>query len=265
MTSLDHFLLTRFAVRIREGAPAPSAEWIKSRLVMFERICLPSVLAQTSNDFRWLLFVDGAVELGIVNSLRALLPPHAEIVRVRGVCERGVIASEVRARVSTSQVITSRVDNDDALHPTFIAKARQRLQGEQHAFLNFRRGYQYSRRRLLAYSHPSNAFISLVERSDAAELTTVFADWHVRLNKYGRIIQDSSTRMWVQNCHGGNVKNQERGLRVNHRLPSRSFPYLELKAQNPFEITLDFISTVMNVVRSLAKKPTALRRLLGKA
>ncbi|MBY8850425.1 putative rhamnosyl transferase, partial [Saccharothrix sp. MB29] len=57
---MDHVVLTRFnlpsvgaesVVRAQEG-------WLTKRVGLFERYCLPSVAAQTSSDFRWLIYFD---------------------------------------------------------------------------------------------------------------------------------------------------------------------------------------------------------------
>lgn len=265
MTGIEHFLLTRFAVRIREAASAPDPTWISARVEIFKAVCLPSVLAQTSKDFRWLVFLDSDVSQDLVSELEAILPSNGEIIRVEGVCARDAIAAAVQSRTSGEKVITSRVDNDDALHPTYIAKVRASLEPLDLSFVNFTRGYQYSRRRLLNYAHPSNAFISLVEPVGREMLITVFADWHTRLRNYGPIVQVKAGRMWVQNCHGGNVKNQERGLRANLVRGAASFPFLDLKHQSPVEFTVDYIATAVNIMSAVLRKPAALMRLVGRS
>ncbi|MCU1424755.1 MAG: hypothetical protein JWM51_1046, partial [Microbacteriaceae bacterium] len=56
----DHVLLTRFnlpsagvesLIRAQEG-------WLRTRVELFERYCVPSVLAQTSSSYRWLIYFD---------------------------------------------------------------------------------------------------------------------------------------------------------------------------------------------------------------
>jgi hypothetical protein len=51
----DHFLLTRFNVRIEERA---SEGWLRHRLRYFEALCRASVVSQTEPSFTWLVYFD---------------------------------------------------------------------------------------------------------------------------------------------------------------------------------------------------------------
>ena len=57
---VDHVLLTRFnlpsagaesIVRAKDG-------WLRARIELFRRFCLPSVLRQTRQDFKWIIYLD---------------------------------------------------------------------------------------------------------------------------------------------------------------------------------------------------------------
>ena len=56
---IQHFIVTRFNQCAHADAPLVSDEWMKDRFVLFERICLPSVEAQTDQDFRLILCCHG--------------------------------------------------------------------------------------------------------------------------------------------------------------------------------------------------------------
>jgi len=262
--SIDHFLLTRFYVRIKPGAALPGDEWLRSRLPFFESVCLPSVLDQNSSDFRWLVFVDAGGPPWVSEYLLGKLPSNAEIVPVHGVCDGPEISKAVGSRVSAHRVITSRVDSDDALGSRYISSVRAALAGRERLFLNFTHGYQLSRRRLLRYSHPSNAFISLVEPRSEAPMT-VFVDWHDRVSRHARIVQDDGYRAWVQNCHGANVRNSERGVRADHQKALRDdFRFLELRPQKRAEYLWDVSRTASRAILAVLRKPTRILRLLGR-
>ncbi|MFB8894104.1 glycosyltransferase [Microbacterium plantarum] len=261
MTDLDHLLLTRFYVRIKSGAQLPSEQWLKERIDSFEHVCLPSVRAQTSLDFRWLLFIDAESPVWVTEYLASVIPPNAEVVVCEGVCDGSLISDAVSRRTHRSKVITSRVDSDDALHPAFIETVADRLREETGVFLNFPDGLQLSRGRLLSYSHPSNPFISLVEPT-GPNLMTVFVDWHDRLGRHGPIVQQRGYRAWVQNCHGANVRNQERGIRVWAPRDKFGYEMLALRRQNLAEYFLDLTSTTVRAMVSVLRRPARLRRLI---
>ncbi|GAA1421035.1 glycosyltransferase [Agrococcus citreus] len=261
MSDFEHFLLTRFAVRIKPGAPLPSDEWLRSRISIFEAICLPSVLRQSTQSFSWLLFVDSSVPVATRERLERVLPKNAEVVIVDAVCEERTIVHALLKRATKPYVVTSRLDNDDAIDPDYISIVQREIGRTPRVFLNFPRGLQYSRARLLAYRHASNAFISHVD-ARGPHMQTVFVDWHDRLARHGVIRQWSEREMWLQNCHGGNVKNQERGIRVSANQHRGRYPFLVLPSETQWGLLSDKAWTSMNLLRQVARNPKALRRLL---
>jgi hypothetical protein len=57
--TFEHVLLTRFNVRYVEDPNAPSIgtdpDWLARRFELFERYCLPSVIAQSAQNFSWII------------------------------------------------------------------------------------------------------------------------------------------------------------------------------------------------------------------
>lgn len=53
-----HYLLTRFNLSLwqedKNGLTIDREEWIRKRLKLFETYCLPSVVGQTCQEFRWI-------------------------------------------------------------------------------------------------------------------------------------------------------------------------------------------------------------------
>ena len=63
-----------------------------------------------------------------------------------------------------SILITSRLDNDDAIARDFVEMVQNCFTKQEVEFINFTYGAQYSDGRMFARLDPSNAFISLIER-----------------------------------------------------------------------------------------------------
>lgn len=260
--SLDHFLITRFYVRIKSDAALPGEAWLIRRLEQFERVCLPSVAGQTEKHFGWLVFVDHDCPNWVLEYLHERLPENAEIVVNDGACTRTNIAAAVARRAKNGKIITSRVDSDDGLRSDFIERVQLTLREHHYAVLNFPRGYQLSRGRMLLYSHPSNAFISMVEPKGEQLPVTVFADWHDRISRHAPLIQGAGDRLWVQNCHGENVRNQERGIAARHDAAQRLFPGIPLRRQSALKYAVDVVKTSIRVALLVAVKPNRIRRIL---
>jgi hypothetical protein len=62
-------VITAFNIFGRNGD-----DWLVPRMRMFKEVCLPSVLAQTSKDFTWLILVDADIPYAYWAELRELAP-----------------------------------------------------------------------------------------------------------------------------------------------------------------------------------------------
>lgn len=216
---LAHVVLTRFAVRLTEDAAAPSDEWIARRRRLFEAYCLPSMQAQTRQDFRWVLFVDPGISetsRAELASYRSVLPgivvadlsPDDPLGYERAV--RALLPDEATA------VVTTRIDNDDAVSVDHIARIREAVAGvaadERRAFV-FTSGYELSAGRLYWRPFPRSPFASLVEPT-LGTLSTVMGAGHEALDAVAPVTELAGDAAWLQVVHGDNILNRVRGVRV---------------------------------------------------
>src|SRR6056297_2423472 len=116
---LTHVIMTRFnlATPGREAAMRNDPGWLADRFELFEDYCLPSVAAQTERGFYWILYFDENTPPEYkerITALRDVFPFHAYYT--------GLFPSEGWPRsvsetvsVETPFLLTSRLDNDDAL------------------------------------------------------------------------------------------------------------------------------------------------------
>jgi len=185
----------------------PDEAWLDDRFRLFETFCLPSVRAQTARDFHWLVFFDAQTPerfreraLGLARggcfepcfveeggapewqAVRALLPPGCE------------------------WVLTTRLDNDDALHTGFVAAVQAAFQPRPE-LLNLPLGYVLDsrRRRLYTTRQPASPFLSRCE--PAADPRTVLqAGAHDSLVAAPRQLEAGP--LWLQVVHGRNAANR---------------------------------------------------------
>jgi hypothetical protein len=209
-TEFRHLILTRFNVRIQQCDP-PGAEWLAHRFDLFERFCFPSVRAQTCGNFDWVLFC----QPGMPDAMRARIREYSEWktfqpVYFRSVFEQAMVRAAIADLVrGYSHVITTRLDNDDAICRTFVETLQQNFTGQDFEFLNFTNGYIRERDRLYRGRHESNPFISLVERTE--DFSTVYCDNHMDLAQLGPIRQIAEPAAWMQVVHEHNLSNQAWG------------------------------------------------------
>ncbi len=216
MNTFRHVILTRFNIRVEQAAPADSS-WLDHRFALFERFCLPSVQAQKCQNFTWVLFCDPDIPAKYHDRIAAYAQwPNLRPIFFRHVFDKDMVRATVAAMaIDCTHLITSRLDNDDAICRTFIESVQTRFSGQDFEFLNFTNGYILDAEEGTIWSgqHSSNAFISLVERAD--NYSTVYCANHMELNLWGPIHQIENPVGWLQVVHRKNLLNRVWGTPVS--------------------------------------------------
>ncbi|WP_136610011.1 glycosyltransferase [Sinomonas albida] len=214
--NIDHVLLTRFNLPSRgiESLVRAKAGWLRDRLALFERFCLPSVAAQTAPGLRWIVYLDTESPAWLKDRMDAfgasgaLVPlyreevPHGDLLRdlsdVTG--HRGDV------------LVTSNLDNDDGVAVDFAARIQAAVTDRRRTALYLDNGLIRQGNALYRRRDPHNAFCSVAETWD--EPLTCWADWHNRLGGIMPVRNIGGQPGWLQVVHGGNVSNRVRGARV---------------------------------------------------
>lgn len=222
--TVRHFLLTRFNLRMagldrdREGKPVLGPEWLSERLDLFERYCAPSVAGQTYRDFTWLLFLDEdtPAEARTRVSEAVSAAPDAELVFLPPIMNDEPVARAVTDRfdVDPDLLITSRVDNDDALHEDALSAVRAAARPSRREFLNLRFGYVTDGVTARVKSHKYGHYTSLVEPSSRDAFRTVHCGIpHGRARHFAPFRQLTDMPYWLEVIHGRNAANRVPGER----------------------------------------------------
>jgi hypothetical protein len=216
MTGFEHLLLTRFNVTHhtldKHGKRVNTDQWMDHRFKLFETFCLPSVAGQSETNFQWLVFFHRdtpAKHRSRIDSYRELfhfvpvyIGDESELVRM--VLDH--VAGHVR------QLITTRLDTDDAIHKDMIAAVQAAFQEQANEFVNPLYGYTYDLGDNSIYETrvESNPFISLIEsrRADGARpFNTVWSVRHTQAAERGPIRNITKQPYWLQVVHDRNVIN----------------------------------------------------------
>src|SRR4051812_14454073 len=124
---LDHVLLTRFNLPSagHEGLVRAKENWLRDRVALFERYCLPSVRAQTCQDFTWIVYFDPQSP----QWLRDWAGEHQDSgdfhVVYRDEVPRAVLLDDIRAALPGAPrgtLLTTNLDNDDSVARDFVAR-----------------------------------------------------------------------------------------------------------------------------------------------
>lgn len=210
---IDHVILTRFnlpsvgvesIVRAQEG-------WLRTRVALFEKYCVPSVLSQTSSNFRWLIYFDPESP----EWLRSLIAGYEKAGTFVPIYRESVspteLVDDIRSLTGAggATLITSNLDNDDALAVDFLQRLQDSVPAAPRAALYFSHGLITSPGGLYFRTDRHNAFCSVRETWDAPD--TCWVDWHDRLPKRMTVQLIAGDPGWLQVVHGRNVSNRVRG------------------------------------------------------
>jgi hypothetical protein len=215
--TISRILLTRFNVRI--GAVAnpkvTSTHWLAERMHLFRHVTVASIRSQRVQPDRWFVFFDVATPEATrreIAQLQREVPILAPVF-----CEglgADVYLTAVRSWLpsSTEWLISTRIDNDDALHPNALASVYESAEIGRKEFINPLRGLVVSGGKAFRKRDYSSPFISLSEPSHA--FSTVWVGQHHKLRNFGSVRQIAAKDLWIQVVHGGNLANQVRGVRA---------------------------------------------------
>lgn len=217
---IQHFLITRFNLRFgamdadKRGRAVRTSDWLDDRIGLFEHYCLPSVLHQRQHDFRWLILLDRESDDRLRQRARRWAESGAgriEPVYLPPVERQEHMARPVLERLEpdTELLVTTRLDNDDALHEDALAEVRRRVRPGRREFLNLRLGYVTDGRAARVTSHKYSPFTTLVEPRGASELRTVHCGLrHGRVRRFAPVRQIAERPLWLRVVHDRNLANR---------------------------------------------------------
>lgn len=227
MSTFEHFLLTRFNVPLKFDLPPGQqpkhmgidAGWLARRFELFERVCLGSVQRQTEGAFQWLVFMDWATPVAFKEKMAALTVRHEFLRPVYcSQFDEAAALAEIHRREAPGMIrITTRLDNDDAIHPRMIGRVQELAR--RHAdsmdlkkgfFISFPLGCCERNGDFYVQRYRCNPFTSFVSAPECER--TVLGGDHRYIAEVAPVIFEHARPMWCQVIHGENVANQLRGV-----------------------------------------------------
>jgi hypothetical protein len=229
MTSaISHVLLTRFNlpslgaesfIRAREN-------WLRQRISLFEKYCVPSVRMQTVPDLKWIIYLDPESPDWLKNRMLELSASQLFAPIYREEVQRYDLLADIYSVVGTprERLVTTNLDNDDGLARDFAERVQAVSLGPTRRVIYVDDGLIVGRQKLYLLRDRQNAFCSVAEPWDAP--MTCWSEWHTELEKTMPAAHVRGGPGWLQVIHGDNVSNRIRGKRVSPLRYRGSFPGL---------------------------------------
>jgi len=221
-----HYLVTRFNIKKnnwREKVAEKSSwsRWMYKRVKMFEKYCLPSVLNQTTKNFKWIICIDTDTTNKYTKYFDELDHKY-EIVNILEVPNisklTDVLKSEIKSSVKNEYkyIVTTRLDNDDCIDRRYMGKIQDEVEKKNTDILSMEKGYQlllgknkYLREKI---TH-KGPFMSMVEDINKNKIETIYDKGHPQWNEE-RIRPIKNEAYWLQIIHGDNLQNDESSGKV---------------------------------------------------
>lgn len=222
MINLQHFVLTRFNLLLwqkdKEGCKVRTIEWLEHRFNLFEKYCLPSLCNQTCQEFEWIVLFDSSTPEKYRNRITGYQAKCPQFIPVfveppDGRYFASIFRREVVKRLKASRIITTYLDNDDALDRSFIEDLQSRaIKANYGQFINYTDGYQFytDYKYLLHIRYPRNHFVSVVEKGDPTTLKTIYGyGSHYYIDKIAgvKIERVNDKPLWCEVIHEKNMGN----------------------------------------------------------
>lgn len=226
--NVDHVLLTRFNLPTGgvEARIRASETWLTNRWALFQQYCAPSVAAQTTADFDWVIYFDPESPDWLKRAIQPCVEEGLFTAIFRAEAPRDVLVSDLKGivRHGDGMLLTTNVDNDDGLAVDFMRRLRDAVDFRDQRALYLTRGLIKSDDAVYLRHDPHNAFCSVAEPWD--DPRTCWDDWHILLGRSMPVVEIDGAPGWLQVVHGENVSNRVRGRLVSSAAWTGSFPGL---------------------------------------
>jgi len=250
--------MTRFnlATRGREEAFRRAEDWLEGRFELFERYCLPTLAAQTCQDFDWIIYFDDRTPQWArarVRQAQAIRRFHACYTPLFGADGWRRTVLDLVGEDRRDALLTSTLDNDDGLAIDYVQRVQDFASpfvGGPAVALNVEEGFVLRDRALFHHHHPSNAFVNLLEPY-GRRLRTANAVRHMELASHVTVHQVPGPPGWLQVVHGSNVSNRIRGRRVPPQVAEGRFQPGFLHISEPDLVSLGLERLLLSPIRSL--------------
>ncbi|MEC5184921.1 hypothetical protein RCH12_002392 [Cryobacterium sp. MP_3.1] len=233
--TVDHVLITRFNLPTPgpEGRLRQREGWLTGRADLFEKYCLPSVRAQTNQNFRWLVYLDPDSPEWLIQRLAPYVRDQVFEPIYRAAVTPAIILDDIRAGRTTpsADLLTTNLDNDDGLAADFVDRLQRIPPSGPRSALYLASGLILGPDGLFLRVDKLNAFCSVRETWN--DPVTCWADWHTLLPRSMPSVAVSGPPAWLQVVHGSNVSNRVRGRLVASSGYAALFPTLPTDLDQP--------------------------------
>jgi len=225
--NIDHIIITRFNVKTtgwsnidKNNKATRTDEWLFKRFNLFEKYYLPSMANQKNSKFKCLVFFDTDTPEEYKKKILSYKDRYS-FFNYEYVNDDVHLGEEVASMVmnlisdDTEYLLTTNVDNDDALHEKAIEIIHKNFKPEDNTAINLTKGYRFlieDNSLLLKNYFINGPFITFIEKYKSdVKPKTVLHYVHDYFFEMYKTKQVRSGYYWIQTIHDDNVANDLTG------------------------------------------------------
>jgi hypothetical protein len=275
---VEHIILTRFNLAIKFGCdrrrnstvptekPWLDKDYLKYRFDIFERYTYQSMLNQSDKNFKWIVMfhIDTPEEFKEkIIRFEKNMPQFTPMFFDNNQSERmgEIIMHYIHDNYSGKKVITSRIDNDDSVHTTFVENIKKDI--ELNSILTYRNGLQYDIRNGLVLKCPyvNNHFLSLCANSEDKNNHIMLYDHSMIIEaapnfNFSVIDKECELPLWIEVITENNYSNAPRWRFSSVLIPygyKEEYPILDFNWNNHCqwicEMIKNYVLVFINILR----------------
>ncbi|WP_366809621.1 glycosyltransferase [uncultured Alistipes sp.] len=254
---MTHFILTRFNLKLwtkdKSNIPVQTEVWLNKRFDLFETYCLPSIINQTNQNFKWICLFDIDTPCAYKSKITEYIircpnfhPYYLNKKETINYLEYFKDCIKKLRGGDNDAIITTYLDNDDCLRCDYIESVQRLAYTASHkTIISFEYGLQYFIN-LGVVNHipyPNNHFLTLIETADNLDFKTVWSINHYFLSSYRKdynilTIRDKK-EMWIEVIHNNNVDNDA-------KMTLKFYPILSPQCLHAYGLNIN-----LNPIRSI--------------
>ncbi len=227
MQKFEHLLITRFNVPIvgwekdKAGSETLSEAWMRHRLELFRRFCIPTIAGQSEKNFKWLIYTDTYTDDFAIEEIQKAIQT-IKAASIRFVPDFNQLLNDLKLLILHSQcsyVISSRVDNDDGLGKNYIREVQKHFIERDKTIINLNGGILYDEEKkiLTEIRHGKlNHYGSLIEEIKPNDsLVSIIGYPHDKPPASYHVINVSQRFSWLKIIHTRNLSSRTTGIPIS--------------------------------------------------